>query len=112
MWQPRHDARNTRTYELQLPARVPLWASSIDVNARVTPLDPPGNPKAAAPEQRVSAQPAIQRLRRSVWTSSSRSRSGRLGEATVSPASAETLLRREEPAHQQTTKSAAIPCDS
>ena len=89
------------------PARLPHRASSIDVDARVTPLDRPGNPKAAAPEQRVSAQPAIQRLRRSISTSSSRSRRGRLGEATVSPASAETLLPRE-PAHQQTTKSAAI----
>jgi hypothetical protein len=36
-----------------------LRASSIDVDARVTPLDPPANPKEAPPEQRVSAQPAI-----------------------------------------------------
>jgi hypothetical protein len=98
----RSPAATTNSGVLQAPpaCETPLFArrrrltqraNSIGVDARVTPLDPPGNPKAAAPRQRVSAQPAIQRLRRSDSTSSSRSRGGRLGEATVSPGSAETL---------------------
>ncbi len=87
-----------------------LRASSIDVDARVTPLDPPGNPKGAPTGAARLSAAGYQRLRRSVSTSTAvRSRSAQLGEATVSLASADTLLPRQEPAHQQTTKSAAIP---
>ena len=48
-----------------------LRANSIDVDARVTPLDPPGNPKGAPTGAARLAGAGYQRLRRSVSTSSS-----------------------------------------
>jgi hypothetical protein len=84
-----------------------LWASSIGVDARVTPLDPRGNPNAAAAEQRVSAPPAIRGTASLRLDKQQSFAKRRLGEATVSPGSAKILLPGEEPAHQQTTKSAA-----
>jgi hypothetical protein len=74
-----------------------LWASSIDVDARVTPLEAPGNPKAAAPEQPVSAQPAIQRLRRSVSISDSAMLSAAMRSGAVASRQTEQRRRASHP---------------
>jgi hypothetical protein len=65
-----------------------LWASSIDVDARMTPLEAPDNPKAAAPEQRVSAQPASQRLALCLDKQQPSTRAGSSAKGAVSARSA------------------------
>ena len=65
-------------------ATVLLRASSIGVDMRVTPLDPPDNPEAAATDHRDSLRPEVQPERRSATPSSSRPRSDRIRRATVS----------------------------
>ena len=61
-----------------------LDGSSICVVTRMTPLDPPENPEAAATDHRDSLRPEVQPERRSATPSSSRPRSDRTRCPTVS----------------------------